>query len=194
MVGIGGASSQSTRPRTTSRPPVARLSSAAPVPPVYRPRKSMLDARCARQVEDPGRGEPSAAHEVDHRRLGGRHVNIGPDRVVPRNEVAGPDEQPLAIRRQRHPTGRPDEQGRAQLRFEPLDLATQRLLGNEQARRGAGEVELLCRDHEVAQGADLELVADRPAGSIHALLMVIGHRQVLDARARASGRCVAMKS
>ena len=107
-------------------------------------------------------------------------------RVVARNEVSGPDEQPFAIRRQGHPTGRPDEQGRAELRLEPLDLATERLLGDEQARRGAREVELLRRRHEVAQGADLELVADRPAGSIHALLMVIGPRQVLDARAQAS--------
>ena len=140
----------------------------------------------ARQVEDPGRREPSVAHEVDHGRLRGGYVDVRPDRVVARNEVSGHYEQPLSIRRQRDPTGRSEEQRRAQSRLEPLDLATERLLGNEQARRGAGEVELLCRRHEVAERADLELVADRPAGSIHALLMVIRHRQVLDARGRLS--------
>ena len=145
------------------------------------------------QVEDPRPRESSAAHEIDHRRFGGRHMDIGPDRVVARNEVPSSDEQPLTIRRQGHATSRSHEQGRAQLRLEPLDLATERLLGHVQARRSAGEVELLCRRHEVAQGTDLELVADRPTGSIHAFPMVIGDQQVLDALAQAS-EGVAMKS
>ena len=133
-----------------------------------------MDALTARRIEDPGRREPSVAHEVDHGRLRGGHMDICPDRVVPGNEVSGPDEQPLTIRRQGHAAGRAEEQGRAQPRLEPLDLATQRLLGDEQARRGAREVQLLSRRHEVAEGADLELVADRAAGGIHAFLMVIG--------------------
>ena len=190
MVGIGADSSQSTRPRTdvqaASREAFERGAGPAGVA------TAEVDAwrPVARQVEDPARCEPSATHEVDHRRLRGGHVNIGPDRVMARDEVPGPDEQPLAIRRQRHPAGRPHEQGRAHLRFESLDLTTERLLGHVQARRGAGEVELLCGYHEVAQGADLELIADRAAGSIHALLMVIGPRQVLDVRSAGIGRCV----
>ena len=55
---------------------------------------------------------------------------------------------------------------------------------DEQPFRGASEVELLRCCHEIAQGTDLELIADRAARSIHALSMVIRNRQVLDARAR----------
>ncbi len=91
-------------------------------------------------------------------------VDVRPDGVVASDQVSGPDEQALAVRRQGDPAGRSQEQLRAQSRLEPLDLATQRLLGDEQARGGAREVELLRRRHEVAQGADLELVADRAAG------------------------------
>ena len=182
----GGAPSQSTRPKTTSRPPVSSRSSAAPVPPRVATTEVERRRRGARRVEDPGRREPALAHEVDHGRLRGGHVDLRPDRVVPGDEVAGQDEQPLPVRRQRHATGRPHEQRRPQSRLESLDLATQRLLGDEQACRGAREVELLGRRHEVAQGADLELVADRAAWSIHALLMVIAVSQVLDLRAPAT--------
>ena len=139
-----------------------------------------------RRLEDPGRREPALAHEVDHGRLRGWHVDIRPDRIVPGDEVAGQDEQPLAIRRQGDPAGRPDEQRRPESRLESLDLAAERLLGHEQPCRGAREVELLSRRHEVAEGADLELVADRAAGGIHASLMVIPGRQVLDPRRFAS--------
>src|SRR5207342_2934367 len=84
----------------------------------------------------------SRRHAIDH-------VQVRPDGVMAGDEVSGSDQQTLTIRRQRHPAGRPDEQGRAQLRLESLDLATERLLGNVQACRCAREVELLGRCYEI---------------------------------------------
>ena len=138
------------------------------------------------RFEDPRRRTTPFAHQVDDDRLRRWCMDIRPNRVMPRDEVSRADEQPLAIRCQRDPAGGSHEQWRAQSGLEPLDLATERLLGDEQPRRGPGEVQLLGGRHEVAKRADLELVADRSTGGIHAFLMVIAKRQVLDLRARAT--------
>ena len=109
-------------------------------------------------------------------------VDVRPQGVVSRDQVPGALEQALALGRQADPAGRPQEEPHAQSGLQPLDLAAQRLLGDVQPGRSAREVELLGRRHEVAQRTDVELVADGTTRGIHAIRMIIGGRQVLDAR------------
>lgn len=68
--------------------------------------------------------------------------------------------------------------------LELADVATDRLLGDEQAGRRPGEVELLRDRDEVPQRADVEIGVWDPADRIHASPMLVEREQVLDL-----GRC-----
>jgi hypothetical protein len=78
--------------------------------------------------------------------------------VVEGEQLAGVAQQALALQGERDPAGGPAEQADAQLPLEPADVAAECLLGHVQAGGGAGEVELLGDDHEVAEQAQVQLV------------------------------------
>jgi hypothetical protein len=131
------------------------------------------------RLEDPRPGQPAFAKEVDHDRSA-RRCQLVEDLVVDGDQVARPGQQPLTVGRERHPSGRPDEQAGAQLVLEPADLAADRLLRDVQPLRRPGEAQLLGDRDEVAQGPDLEVtVADR-SDRTHAFRMLVQRDRVLD--------------
>jgi hypothetical protein len=85
--------------------------------------------------------------------------------VVEGEQLAGADQEALALEGERDPAGGPAEQADAQLPLEAADVAAERLLGHVQAGGGAAEVELLGDRHEVAEQAQIQLVGHPAAPS-----------------------------
>ena len=86
-------------------------------------------------------------------------------------QLAGADEQSLAVRGERDPAGGAGEQAHPQLPLEAGDVAAESLLGQVQPGGGPGEVQLLGDRHEVAQQAQVELVRHVPAPPLDRLTL-----------------------
>ena len=135
--------------------------------------------RIAGGFEDGQPGSPAIAQEIRDVGSGGG-AELPPRGVVQSEELAGANEQALARRRQRDAPRRPDEELRPELALESTDVAAQGLLGDEEPRRSAREVELLRRRDEVAQRPQVELTSDRRRFVIHAIGRLIPRVKVLD--------------
>ncbi len=103
---------------------------------------------------------------------GGEQVVLGGE------DPPGVRQQPCAVRGQRHLPGRPHEQLRAQLPLQPPHIPAECLLGDVQAGRGTGEVQLLGDGDEGTQETGIDV-----GGSGH------GRELTTQVRELASGRC-----
>ena len=130
---------------------------------------------------------PALAEQVCDVGPGGR-PELTQRGVVQCEQLAGANEEALARRRQRDAARRPGEELRPEHALEPADVSAQSLLGDEEPRRGAREVELLRGRNEVPERPQIELMSDRPKVVIHAPRRLIRRVKVLDLEPR---RCEA---
>ena len=142
-------------------------------------RGSRRRARIAGGIEDDQAGPPAFAQEIRHVGSGSR-AELPQRGVVQGEKLAGANEKALARRRQRDATRRPCEELRPELALESSDVAAQGLLGDEEPRRRAREMELLRGRDEIPQRPQVELMADRCMFVIHAIGRLIAHVKVLD--------------
>jgi hypothetical protein len=82
--------------------------------------------------------------------------------VVEGEQLAGANQQPLAVGGECHAAGGAGQQAHAELPLQPGDVAAEGLLSHVQPRSGAGEVQLLGDRHEMAQQAQVKLARHRP--------------------------------
>jgi hypothetical protein len=99
---------------------------------------------------------------------------------VERDELSGANQEPLALRGEGHPARRAHEQLGVEAPLKLPDVAADRLLGHEQARRRPREVQLLRNRHEVAERADVDLGITDRRSFIHAGRMLIRFERMLD--------------
>jgi hypothetical protein len=85
--------------------------------------------------------------------------------VVEGEQLAGAQQQALAVGGERDLAGGAGEQGQAELPLEAGDVAAEGLLGQVEPGGGAGEVQLLGDRDEVAQQAQVQLARHRPGTS-----------------------------
>ena len=152
-------------------------------PAAVQPAEVDVGCRIASGFEDQQAGPAAFAQEIRHVRSGSR-AELPQRCIVKGEELAGANEKALARGRQRDATRRPREELRPELALESGDVAAQGLLGDEEPRRRAREVELLRRRDEVSQRSQVELTSDRRRFVIHAMGTLIPRVKVLDLERR----------
>jgi hypothetical protein len=121
-------------------------------------------------AQQPRRGVP-LGEQVDQQRVVVA-AKLLDGLVVEGEQLAGTQQQALALGGERDPAGGAGEQADAELLLEPSDVAAERLLRHVQPRGGAGEMQLLGDRHEVAKQAHVQLPY-HPPGTIRRLTWVI---------------------
>ena len=101
-------------------------------------------------------GCEAVSDDVDDNPVG-QALQLSQRLVMQGEQFARTDKQLLTCRCQRHPPGGALEQRYAGPFLKSPDVTAERLLGDEQPVGGAGEMQLLCDRHEVAQQTHVEL-------------------------------------